>query len=340
MLSAISMRIAGFVLLMLSLVHLHGQDAERVITSIDSFPPFVKTATMKEYLPMVSDMGDTALLERSSRYVEVSPTGAWFVRIETYADGDVSNDTMIYDASRRTRTIRRSNNFEPSTTTIAYNPDGTVNSVFFDADMRDDIKDQYEYDAKGRLIRHTQILPDQQRIEEHVYDRQSRLVQTDVAAGSVTGKDLTTEFRVRHFYNEKNLRVMSVEQFLDIQGEVRITDTVWMEYDSLSRMVYRKESRQNGINAMEYVFKYDSNNRLIEKRYTYDNRETGDKGFVNYRWEYDTAGFCSLSSEESNTYGVALTWRTTYNEKGLPVQCIYSTESEVWLFKWEYEYKK
>lgn len=339
LLIANNMRIAIIVIVMLSLVHLHGQDPERVITSVDSFPPFVKTVRMVTYAPGTYSHDGSWVTETASQFFELGTDGSWIVRTEVFSDGDISNDSITYDPKTRTRRFRRDNNFEPSTTTTIYNADGTVKSIFIDADYRDDILREFEYDKNKHVRRVTETYADSRKVEDYVYDKTGRLLTVTTSFGSVTDKKLVKDHEVRYQYNSKGRCDLQLELYFGFNDVVRISDTLRMEYDSAGKLISRTEIRQNGQTEMVFEFSYDTAGRLVRKTYHYEDKVKQESGFVYNEWEYDSAGYCSRSSEEGDNYGMTFTWRTTYNEKGLPVQCYYTTGAEVWLYKWEYLYR-
>lgn len=315
--------------------------AQSVGTNIfdkDSFPPNIKSVTIKCFALGDESQPDSLTREISSTYMEFVPNGKWSSRIVVFADGDVSYDSSWYDKNTRTHLLRRRNTFEPSLKSTAYNPDGTVNSIFFDAEQRDDISQKFDYDKQGRLIHTTETFTDQEKRQEFTYNKAGLLERKTVSYGSVLQKKQDIESEQQYFYNTNGQRTQVIEVYYGAKDVVRVRDTVWFVYDSDGRIISQTESRQNGEEQRKYTYAYDSTGRMIEKTYAYTSK-TGGNGYVNNKWEYDKVGYCSYSYEEGPGYSIALRWKITYNEQGLPVLCYYSNDAEVFCYRWEYEYR-
>ena len=272
-----------------------------------------------------------------STEMKIGSTGKWETRIETYADGDQSFDTIKYDAKLRIKTIRRSNTFEPSTTTIVYNTDGKVSSIYVDNDQRDDVSDDYEYDKRGNLKRHRQIFADGQTVDDYLY-KDGRLLSVTTSSGSVTSKKLTVDRVVTHRYDEKGLRIMTLDEYFSSDGQVRVSDTLIMTYDEKGLLIARRESRQRGAEQYNYEFHYDSLNRVSWSSVViYTN---GENPFSTHKeWNYDSHGYYSYSEESNEADLYYFRYETTYNEAGLPVSCFYMDGHDRIYYTWQYIYR-
>lgn len=327
------MRIITAILFFVTIAASAQQD-DRVVINLDSYPSFVKTVNVKAWK---EQPGDTTLY--TSGEMKIGSTGKWAVRHEMYADGDESYDTIRYNGETRTKTIRRSNSFESSTTTIVYNPDSTVKSIYFDADMRDDISDEYEYDKKKRLVRHTQIFAETRMVEDYVYDKDSRVSTITRSSGSLTAKKLNLDSRITQTYDAGGRVILRLEQYFGANETLTVSDSIFWTYDARDPKVTKRESREWGKNQTTYTYRYDANGRMISKTCQLRTPEDNGNVFIcNYEWKYDDHGYCSYRFTRDGEFMQEWTCETKYNDKGLPVECRYTVDGTAYVYRWEYTY--
>jgi hypothetical protein len=328
------MRILFFCLLQAIACALAAQSDDRNILNRDTFPAFVKKVTLNGY--GVSEPSKDRV-PVSSRYFELDSTGAWMVRIETFSDGDVSSDTMTYDAKLRKRVVTRSNDFEPDVTTTTYNKDNTVRSIHSVPRQRDPQLTEFEYDAAKRITKMTVTHTEIRLIRYYSYDQSDRLVSMKLFSGTVAGKNEQLDYEESYTYDGDNYVMYG--SYYGANESVRTRDTVTCRFNERHLIIARNEVLDNGQMIRQTIYEYDDKGRVVQQSEESTALRTKEFRTSSVRMEYDSMGFYSLYVEEATSYGFSNRWTTKYNERGLPVETRYSTEAETFYYEWIYEYR-
>lgn len=328
------MRIVATLSLVFSLCLLNAQDVYPNILERDSFPG-VKSLEISGYLLQFGEEMDTILIPLTQSGFTFNEVGAWTTRAGVFPDGNVSFDSIWYDQKTRTKFIRSANDFDPSLTSITYNAKGQIISELYSPELHEQVMTEYCYNKSGRLVRKSSSFGDQQTVDEYAYDKKGRMITRKQSTGSITGNTTKLDLASVYEYNAIGKLHRTISSFYGAPGVVNRIDTIWYEYDALKRLVVQKESRDSGKSSTITTWEYDDKGRTTAQEYIYNDLE-GNYDQVNTYAEYDSMGYCRNFSDNGSGYTMGLVWKTTYNEKGLPVSCIYTTDTEVILYKWEY----
>lgn len=332
------MRKYHVIVLLLLTVQIFAQVDELNILNRDSFAPFVKKVTMNCYLINAESKVEDPM---SSRYLELDSTGAWRVQILTYSDGDESYDTVKYDQKSRTRVITRTSDFDPSRGTTVYNKDGTVKSYLSEPGQRDPQLTEYAYDDRKRLISMRITFVEHLTVEAYAYDAEDRLINLQRSSGTVGSDKLQLDYEERFTYEDKEGIESTIKLcfYYGANQQIRVRDTLVYTYGFGSKLSSLLEVRDNGAWEKFTIYLYDTHLRLISESCETKIYENGERSLSSKQYSYDSLGYYSAYIEEESTYGFSNRWTTTYNEKGLPVQSVYATVSESYLYEWIYEYR-
>lgn len=321
---------AVFFLLHLSLA---AQFDEHNILNRDSFPHFVKTVTLTAYLH--SEEKNEPM---SSRYYELDTTGAWNVFIETFSDGDVSYDSVKWNTAARTRTITKSNDFEPGRMVTTYNADGTVKSVLNQPGQREPQLTEFEYDYAKRVTKKKLTFVENLTVETYVYDMNGRIVNRKRSSGAVTAKTLQLDYEEKYDYQQQGDDYVVYALYYGAGEAVRTRDTVFYMFNEQHLLKQKLELIDNHKWDRLTEYEYDASGRV--KYVLVQSMENGEEYFGNTRIEYDSMGYYeTYVQEESNGTGYSNRWTTHYNERGLPVETYFTTPAEIFYYEWKYEYR-
>lgn len=315
---------------------LSAQDEYPNILERDSFPG-VKSLEISGYILQFGEDMDTLLVPYTQSGYTFSESGAWITRGGVFPEGDVSFDSIWYDAQTRTKYIRIVNDFEPHLIAFTYDAKGKVISQLYTSEQRDQQLIEYEYDKSGRVKCKSLSFADQKTVEEYTYDKKGKLISRKQSTGSIIGNTSMLDAASIFTYNKSGRVECAITSFYGASGVIRSRDTIKYEYDALGHLVLQRESRGNGATTLT-TWKYDEQGRTTLRTYKYSDRE-GNNDEVITLAEYDSLGYCRTFTDSGNGYGFSLSWSTVYNEKGFPVSCYYATDSEIILYKWEYVYR-
>lgn len=303
----------------------------------DSFPG-VKSLEISGYLLQWDENLDTMFIPLTQSGFVFNESGSWVTRGGVFPGGDVSFDSTWYYAKTRTKYIRSQNDFDPSLTTITYNKKGKVLTELYAPERHEQTLTEFEYNKSGKLIRKSICFTGQKTVEEYTYDKNGNLLTRRSLTGSINGTEPVLDAELFYTWNSSGKCVRMVGLFYGASGGVQSRDTVWYEYNTPGLLVQQKESRGNGNSTTLTTWEYDEKGRTTLLVYKYNDLE-GNYDEVTTRIEYDSLGYCKHFSDDGSGYGFSLNWNTTYNEKGLPDLCFYTTESEIIMYKWEYVYQ-
>jgi hypothetical protein len=325
----------GVILFFFFLLPLHAQDEYPDILSLDSFTG-VASMEISGYLLQFDENLDTVLIPITQSGFTFSISGAWLTRVGVFPDGNVAFDSTWYDAKTNTRYIQSKNDFDPSLTTIVYDSEGRMINILYAPELRSPVATEFAYDKKGRLAKKTERFALEHRIVDYQYNRKGKLVKKREFTQYENNKNPRLDAVTDYLYNSSGNKIQSTILFYNLLGMITNTDTMSYGYDSRARMILQKETHSNNANVSVTTWTYDDVARTVSRDYRFHD-EKGDSSHVVTTVELDSRSYCKHFSEESDDgSGSSLRWDTTYDEKGLPLKCIYTTEAEIILYKWEY----
>lgn len=319
------------------LLQLKAQFTDIDVLYRDSFPSDVRAVTLSGYLVSYRENGDTALSEMSSRYTEYDRKGKCIVRFGHFANGEFTSDSMFYYPERKTDVVKTKSNRSSATITKAYNPDGSLNSIFFDNDEGDDVVQEFRYNKRGQLLRFTETYAGQVKVIDYHYTKKGVLEKKSTSFGLVGEKQRHLNESETYRYDSAGRVAMLLLSFYAGDGNIRKTDTTWFAYNMQGKIARQLEVQQGGATKSAVVSSYDSLGRLTEQE-----RLLQVAGVESYsssiRITYDRYGYCTSFSGSTADSGDSVTWRTTYDASGLPLTCVYTNDAEVLFYTWTYVY--
>jgi hypothetical protein len=330
------MRNTFVLLLCLATFHLNAQFTDIDVLYRDSFPPHIRAVTLTSYLISYGENPeDTSLRKMSSRYTEYNKAGRLIVQENRFSNGEFSSDSTFYYTETKRVEIRKKSNLSSSTVNMAYNADGTLNSIFSDLHEGDDLSQEFRYNRKKQLLRLSETYAGQTKVVDYTYTKKGVLMKKRTSFQNAGDKKLYPADMETYTYDSAGRVSITLISYFAEDGSIRKNDTIWYSYDGAGHIVRMIESLQNGASRWTTMNEFDKAGRLIGQSKDFQSQTEGAYSYV-IRIEYDQQGNCALFSETTLDSGSAVSWRTTYDENGLPLYCYYSNDAEVMFFTWTY----
>ena len=338
------MRITVTFLFFLIFGILKGQQVRlKEVTQIDSFPPNVQSVVRTNYsgkTGMVNGVWDTTWtpsLIITKRYDKCRD--CVLAVYDNLSGGTKRTDSIIFDAKTGKQRLTVTGGSSPMITETVFDTSGkmisswTINTNY----PTDTSFYTYEYDSLGRLkleyyrtakdlYRTTYTYTGSDKVRKKVYDH----FETETK-GWLLKSDST-------FYYD-TLGRMNAIMFNSYMksGKAIFRDSMTTIFNDRGLIVATGWGLVGSQNYRGYQYEYDESGNMIKKTivwamaYKYDNSV--------YIYTYDSQGY--ISSEVINRPdGLAIVnWKTTYNSKGLPVECIYTYPGSIHRYTWSYTYR-
>lgn len=193
--------------------------------------------------------------------------------------------------------------------------------------------DKWIYDNKGNITQHSSESGNSRTTQKVTFNKNGqKKTFAEFRKNSKGGKEVRIS-SIDYVYNDKSQEIMTIrkEYTEGIQSSV---DTTRNTYNEQGKLAQTTSTYSNGTKNSKRTFTYDASGNLVKEEYSATEEDYVD--FETEKWSFDANGYWSSYSRVSSQE-VSQTFRTVYNEQGLPVSCVVVGMGQMTKTTWKYE---